>query len=627
MFDTLSSMSEEILYVVANCFNPEGSEIRYKLHRDFKKYLAQFTNIVLIEVELAIGDQPFRVTETGNKYQLQFRTNEILWFKENLNNIAFRHIRTLIGPTVSAKVAWIDGDVSFSNKNWVRDTLRMLEVFRFVQLFETCDSLGPENEVLRSDPGFVYKWLHYGTDRAQPGRTGLAWAGRLEVLEQLNYLPDWDILGASDLSAAYALTGQIRHSKSPVNKKNLEWTDKASRIVNASVSCVPGILVHYFHGWPSDRGYGTRGHILIDHDFNFDRDMNYRPDGLLQFNPLSAKPALMQDIKGYFKSRREHGRLEDETLYLVTCVFSPSRYKSRYNTYARFAEYVSQFKNAKLYTIEVAIGDQDFQITDPHNPQHLQIRTDRPLWYKENIQNIMIKQLPEDAKKIALVDCDLIWEGDDWVDRTLQALDVHPVVQMFSTWQNLDENDIPTSPPVDGFAQRYVNKTQVPGANGFTGLAWAWRRKELEAVGGLIDFGILGSGDYFMANGLIGKNRSDAGHIDVVKEPDLVHFVQHLDEALDPWIERANEAVKHNIGYVDLNVLHCFHGKKTERGYDWRWRILAKHNYRPLKHLSYDHRGLLQLTNMPEEFFQDVQGYFDSRNEDYGLKQEALQLA
>lgn len=306
----------------------------------------------------------------------------------------------------------------------------------------------------------------------------------------------------------------------------------------------------------------------------------------------------------------------DEILYMVTCVFSPSQFKSRYNRYNQFAAYIATFPNVRLYTVELTIKDQPFTVTDPNNPFHLQLRAFHPLWYKENILNILIKSLPPEAKKIAVVDGDVQWDEDDWAEKTLRALDEYPVVQMLATWQNLDENDKPTMPAARGFAQRYVKGTQKEGDNGFTGLAWAWRRDELEQLGGLIDVGILGSGDYFMANALIGKNRSDAGVIDVVAEPDLQHFVVHLDEALAPWIAKAEKVIKRNIGYVDLHIRHFFHGKKSDRGYNWRYRILVKYDFRAKRNLRYNEHGIIMLIGMPDPFYVDVQGYFDSRNED-----------
>lgn len=625
MTNVLPVFSAEPLYVIANCFNPESSEIRYKLHKDFRKYMSQFPNVQLIEIELVIGDQAFRVTRPNNPNHIQLRTHDILWFKENLNNIVFRHIPRLVRfiengilVTRPAKVAWIDADVASSNKNWINDTLRLLNEFKFVQMFEQCDSLGPKGEVIQSDPSFVYVWRRDGVSPAKkPGRSGGAWAAGIDTLENIGYLIDWDITGASDWFAAWALTNQTPKTTTPCKAKNDKWALCVRDVVNASVGCVEGILYHFFHGWPSDRGYETRGKILINNEFDPDSDIIYRKDGLLAYNPAKPKPRLQQQMKDYFKARNEHGVLEEqeEILHVVTCVFSPSSFASRYNRYNQFAEYISQFKHVRLWTVELIFPGQNFTVTDANNPYHLQLTAEHPLWYKENILNILIDRLPPEAKNIAVVDGDVQWKQSDWDRQTIKALKQYPVVQMLATWQNLDENDKPTMPPARGFAQRYVHGTQKDGDTGFTGLAWAWRRETLEQLGGLFDKGILGSGDYFMANALIGKNRSDAGVIDTEREPDLKNWVALLDAALDLWIVKAETAVKRNLGYVNLHILHFFHGKKANRGYNWRWRILAKFGYDPLKHVTYDSKGLIVLKDISVGIFSAIRGYFDSRRE------------
>lgn len=309
--------------------------------------------------------------------------------------------------------------------------------------------------------------------------------------------------------------------------------------------------------------------------------------------------------------------LKEEFLDVVTCVFNPSSYVSRYNRYFQFADYISKFKNVRLWTIELAIGDQPFTVTDSNNPFHRQVRSDKALWYKENLLDMLINSLPSDAVNIAWVDCDVQWDQIDWAEKTIAALKKYPVVQMFSTWQNLDEYDKPTSEtPVQGFAYRWVKKLQTSKFAGSTGLAWAIRRDVFKNLGGFIDWGILGSGDYYMAHALIGKNKSDViSHVTEGK-PDPNTFIGAFDIALNKWIKKADVYVKKNIGYVDLNLKHFFHGKKSERGYNWRWRIPVKYKYSPLKNVSYREDGLIEITGMPPEFFTEVADYFNSRNED-----------
>ena len=47
-------------------------------------------------------------------------------------------------------------------------------------------------------------------------------------------------------------------------------------------------------------------------------------------------------------------------------------------------------------------------------------------------------------------------------------------------------------------------------------------------------------------------------------------------ERLREWADRAAAVVRGNVGYVAGTVLHHWHGKTSERGYDKRWRIMVR---------------------------------------------------
>lgn len=292
--------TDDQLYVVTCLFNPTNVEIRYKLYRDFENYIKSFKHVTLVTVELALGDQPFVVTQKNTPNHIQLRTNDVLWYKENLINIGIKSL-----PKSAQYVAWIDADTEFTNKDWVRDTLLGLKHFRFIQMFDTCESLGPEKEILQSDRSFVYRWANNIDNPKIRGRSGGAWAARIETLKEINYLIDWDIVGASDWYTAFGLTNQAPQKTTPCRAKNEIWLKRVFDVVDGNVYYLDGTLLHFFHGYPKDRGYGTRGAILIDNNFDPNTDIGYRDDGLLYLK--TDKPKLRQDLIEYFESRKDHG--------------------------------------------------------------------------------------------------------------------------------------------------------------------------------------------------------------------------------------------------------------------------------------------------------------------------------
>jgi hypothetical protein len=47
--------------------------------------------------------------------------------------------------------------------------------------------------------------------------------------------------------------------------------------------------------------------------------------------------------------------------------------------------------NVEIYIAELAYGEQKFIITKSNNPNHIQVRTQTPLWHKENLINLAVK--------------------------------------------------------------------------------------------------------------------------------------------------------------------------------------------------------------------------------------------
>lgn len=296
-------------------------------------------------------------------------------------------------------------------------------------------------------------------------------------------------------------------------------------------------------------------------------------------------------------------------LYVVTCVSNPVMYRTRYDLYRRFAQKVED-AGAILYTCEMAFGDRPHQITEADNPRHVQVRSSHELWHKENMLNLAIQQLPSDWEYVAWIDADVTFARDDWVNATIEQLQHYHVVQMFSHAQDLG----PRSEPMKlhtGFIHDYFHGSSKfnPGggyAEGHPGYAWAARRQALDAVGGLIDWAMLGSADRHMACALIGE-------ADVSAHKDVHPGYRHM---LREWQRRASKFIRKKVGYVPGLINHSYHGPKAKRGYVSRWRILVDRQFNPMDDIMRDTQGLWQLEDDKVELRDDIMKYFRSRHED-----------
>ncbi len=314
---------------------------------------------------------------------------------------------------------------------------------------------------------------------------------------------------------------------------------------------------------------------------------------------------------------------------MITVVSSPVRYRSRYELYRAFERHVEE-AGAVLYTVEWAYGGREFEVTTADDPQDIQVRGSHELWNKENMINIGISRLPQDAKYIAWIDADISFARPDWAQETLQLLQHHKVIQMFSQAQDVGPNYQPLPHGVFGsfmhsfvqgaplpYKRRKIHHYPYPGwatvrdmQDWHCGYAWAARREAIDELGGLIDWAILGSADHNMAAALIGQVKS------------TVHGEVHPNfmRKMLLWEERAQRFIRQNVGCMDGLLIHHWHGKKSNRGYVDRWKILVENQVDPDKDLTRDWQGLLQLVDHGDKrsikLRDDIRRYFRQRNED-----------
>jgi hypothetical protein len=298
------------------------------------------------------------------------------------------------------------------------------------------------------------------------------------------------------------------------------------------------------------------------------------------------------------------------TLHVITPIFNSARYKSRIRLYNEFADRVEQ-AGAQLWTVELALGDRPFEVTYDSNPYHLQLRSIHELWHKERMMNLMVARLPESARYIAFMDSDLNMMNPNWVDETIQQLQHYEVVQMFSESINLNPSHGFLNGPRIGWVEAYnkgMNLTHSNyGSMPHPGFAWAFNRSALDHLGGLLDQAILGSGDLHMARALLSN----------VNDSLPKGLSQGYREMLEIWADRAKKHIRKDVGVVPGLVAHYWHGKRVDRQYNERWKILEKYNYSPTIHLKKDWQGLDQFTDAANDgLMQDIRRYFIGRNED-----------
>jgi len=300
----------------------------------------------------------------------------------------------------------------------------------------------------------------------------------------------------------------------------------------------------------------------------------------------------------------------EDKLHVIAVVSNPCLYAKRYILMKEFINRIEMEEtDVILYIVELAYKDQRFLITDPNNKRHLQLRTDVPLWHKENMINLGVKYLlPKNYKAFAWVDADVEFENTTWAKDTLKILNgTKDVVQLFSHCMDMDNKEMAMS-VFNSAGFKFVKNdiyNPIRGPNySHPGFAWAMTRKAYEKIGGLFQTGILGSGDFIMLTSLFGVAAK--------------YLHKDFDDGYkNAILEFQKKAKNLRFGYTPGVIRHYFHGSKVNRQYQDRNNILIAHHYSPEKHVTVDASGLLIPTaEFSEEFKGEIYNYFAARNED-----------
>jgi hypothetical protein len=299
----------------------------------------------------------------------------------------------------------------------------------------------------------------------------------------------------------------------------------------------------------------------------------------------------------------------EDKLHVVIVISNPCLFARRYILIKEFMQRIEMEEtDVLLYVVEMAYGSQRFLITDANNPRHLQIRTQTPLWHKENMINMGIRHLlPKNWKAVAWIDSDLEFESVTWAKDTLKVLNgCKDIVQVFSHCVDMDI-DNRTMKVFSSFGNQYVKKIPyVTNSPDYwhPGYAWACTRQAYEKMGGLYQDAILGSADNVIALSLIGRGAK------------AIH-VNSTEDYKKSVAEFQQKTVGLRLGYVPGVIRHYFHGSKKNRKYTERWHILLKHGFSPKEHLTTSENGTLMPTeSCPKEMLTDILQYFRERNED-----------
>ena len=271
-------------------------------------------------VELSF-DGRFDLGPDAAEILIRLRGGDVLWQKERLLNIAWQHV-----PPACGKIAWLDSDVFFTSDDWIDETAALLDEYPLVVPFARVAELSRDialdatPALSECDVGYslVHRWsagealpeaLHSNVRMART-HTGLAWAARREIVEELG-LYDACVVGSGNRAILCAAIGRsedaIRYlCMGPSWADHYgTWAKRFHARVDGRIGSLSTTVFHLWHGDLEHRRYAERHRELSRYGFDPVHDLALSEAGPWLWS--SDKPEMHAFVQRYFAERREDG--------------------------------------------------------------------------------------------------------------------------------------------------------------------------------------------------------------------------------------------------------------------------------------------------------------------------------
>lgn len=317
----------------------------------------------------------------------------------------------------------------------------------------------------------------------------------------------------------------------------------------------------------------------------------------------------MTESNGYYRdgkntSELSDGENEDEAqLWVITSVFATTVKAAIVDNFFAFRDAVKR-QGAKLCVAQLAYDDSPFIVGDHDADIVKSFRASKAkhlMWQKERLLNIALKILPESAKYVAWVDADVLFVDDKWIKKTQDMLRRYNIVQLFSEVRYLMSDQTSKvrqeisysyseGTPLDltGYkaprSTSYVadirNRPNAPNREDLRmGLAWASKREVMEKVM-FPEFCVVGGGDKIMLQAIMPSYMPNKDsvyhHSSSIQRRETIGYQKTLSNAVGG---------EDNVGYLETVILHLFHGKRKDRYYIAREKLLRDIKFNTEKHL------------------------------------------
>ena len=302
------------------------------------------------------------------------------------------------------------------------------------------------------------------------------------------------------------------------------------------------------------------------------------------------------------------GRFDMDEICVIIPYFNPSKYLALFRNYQICT---SDLKNNKVeyLTIELSFdGEYDIPTSEPV----IQLRSDSIMWQKERLINFGVSQLPSQYTKFAWVDCDVLFESPDWLEQAKKKLDEVDIIQLFKRVFYLPNGDKSYQGRHQIMVQGVIwqNRTHrnwlerrreklLPFSS--PGFAWAANRASFE--NGLYDKNIIGSGDTFIVDSILGSWNIHGF---------ASKFTDAMKADMAIWLSGQKSLT---YDYIPQSIYHLHHGSLKNRQYMDRHNLVLDNDFDPSLDIEIKNNVFEWASDKPN-LHSGIINYFNERNED-----------
>jgi hypothetical protein len=314
-----------------------------------------------------------------------------------------------------------------------------------------------------------------------------------------------------------------------------------------------------------------------------------------------------------------------DEIWAITSYFNPIHWRRRSANFQIFRQHL-QFP---LVAIELGYDDQ-FDLRPDDAEILVQHSSADVMWQKERLLNIAMEALPAECQFVVWIDCDMVLQQTNLPALIVRELKHRPVAQLFSLVFDLEPDASLESWKSQSAAPRHSVASRVeqgmsaadclgkrqPGPLGIRspGHAWAIRRELIDRHG-FYDACIIGGGDSALACAAYGVF-PEVIRLNSMNTWQISHYIN--------WAEAFHKSVQGNVGLVEGDLVHFWHGKPADRRWFQRHADLAFFDFDPATDIALDESGCWRWNSAKPALHDYVRGYFVSRNEDLSVPEASL---